>query len=119
MTLTNVTIYEPGLFGVNRTDCRTVTITEGVQAGRYTNAIRVVYVGKGKRKEQRMILANHDNHACIIVDTKVAVATRKHRTSGVILLDGRYNKEDWALLKEDLDKFNTPIIFDFAQKVGA
>ncbi len=121
MTLTNVTIYEPGLFGVNRIDCRTVTITEGVQIGRYTNAIRINHIGKGKRKEERpLILGSQDRHACIIVDTKDAVPTRKHRTTCVVsLAGGSYDREDWAGLKEDLRNNQSTVLFDYAEKVGA
>lgn len=52
----DVTLYLAGMFGVGRTDCRTLKITTGVEYAQYDDAIRVEYLEKGKRKGRRLIL---------------------------------------------------------------
>lgn len=55
----NVAMYRAGIFGIARTDCKTVEVTTGVKYAQYDNAIRIKYLEKGKRKPQAFILS-HD-----------------------------------------------------------
>ncbi len=50
VTLENVAFYARGsMFGVHRTDCRTLKISTGQKYAQYDNAIRIEYLEKGKR----------------------------------------------------------------------
>lgn len=52
----NVAMYRSGMFGIARTDCKTVEVTTGVKYAQYNNAIRVKYLEKGKRITRGFIL---------------------------------------------------------------
>lgn len=57
VTFENVTLYRRGsMFGINRTDCRMLTITTGQKYAQYDNAIRIQYVEKGKRSARTFML---------------------------------------------------------------
>jgi hypothetical protein len=119
MTLTNVTIYRQGMFGVIRTDCKTVEIATGQAHAQYKDAIKVIYLQKGKRLERGFALTNTSD-TCIIVDTKEAIDPRnpltepdehgcsRSRYSG-------FSKAYWSELEEDLANKGITIIFDYAK----
>lgn len=119
MTLTNVTIYRQGMFGVHRTDCKTVEITTGQKYAQYNNATKVVLLEKGKRKLVGFMLTNHTD-TCIIVDTREAVPVRDplsepdergNRMSRYTSFDKAY----WRELEEDLRANQTTVCFDYTK----
>lgn len=57
-SFTNVTLYLAGGFGVNRIECRTLSVRVGRYA-QYDVATHLTYVPKGKRKEVGTVLANN------------------------------------------------------------
>jgi hypothetical protein len=119
MTLTNVTIYRQGMFGIIRTDCKTVQIATGQAHAQYKDAIKVIYLQKGKRLERGFALTNTSD-TCIIVDTREAVDVRdpltepdehgcsRSRHSG-------FSKAYWSELEQDLKAKQTTILFDYTQ----
>lgn len=56
LTFNNAALFRSGMFGIHRTDCKTITIMTGVQFAQYTDAIRVVYLEKGKRKTRAFVM---------------------------------------------------------------
>lgn len=52
----NVALYRAGMFGISRINCKTLEISTGLKYAQYEDAIRVVYLEKGKRKPVAFIL---------------------------------------------------------------
>jgi len=125
MTLTNVTIYTLGMFGVHRTDCDTVTISTGHKYAQYSNATRVLFERKGKRKNakdrkgQLMLTNKHDT--CIIVDQRDAVQPRDPMENVPGGRQSRFSSYDmayWQELKQDLRDHQATACFDFMESVA-
>lgn len=72
-TFKNVTIYRSSaMFGISKTDCKSVTVKTGQKYAQYTDAVRVEYLEKGKRTLRAFIL---DYKPWLrIVETKHAIA---------------------------------------------
>ena len=60
MTFENVALYRVGMFGVSRIDCKTLKLETGQKYAQYSNATRVTYLEKGKRKPMAFMLAERE-----------------------------------------------------------
>ena len=55
-TFTRATLYLGGEMGVRRSDCRMIEIETGQKYAQYTDAIKVTWLAKGKRKTRSTML---------------------------------------------------------------
>lgn len=56
LTFFDVALYRGGMFGISRTNCKTMTIKTGQKYAQYSGAVRVEYLEKGKRKPHALML---------------------------------------------------------------
>lgn len=67
----DMTLYFMGAFGATRLDCREVVIQRNVKHAQYNDAIRVLYLEKGKRKAMSRMLTHKPY--MLMVHTKDAI----------------------------------------------
>ena len=58
LNFTDVAIYRIGMFGVHRTDCKTLALQTGQKYAQYNNAVKYQFQEKGKRKAAACVLAD-------------------------------------------------------------
>lgn len=113
-TFDNATMYRDAMFGVSRTDCRTITITTGVKYAQYDDAVKVVYTEKGKRTPRGTVLCGAELWIRVVA-TKDAISPDSgmvpngdgSRTSRYTSCDPRYRTD----FEDKLDASHvTPLI---------
>lgn len=122
-TFSNCTFYYDAILCMQKIECKSLTVTYAKYA-QYNNAIKVVFIPKGKRSPRGMWLTN-SHHAMVLAGfghvEPLAMYDKIERGSGVVSQMSRYSSYDKKIASDfdvlidlyTLDTTKVTVLADF------